>query len=185
VSSAADTPAATYAGAGAADPADAPASRRHPLRTLSYLVLLLSAMLLVGVVVAGANGMRIRVEQTGSMSPALEPGDMVLVRQVPVADIRAGDVIGVRDSRGKVIVHRVKTIETRPTTLRVSTQGDANPTGETWLIARTDQVALVKGSVPHLGSVIDAAKAPYAAIVVLLAGLLLAAGALRSIWSRP
>ena len=184
MTSAADTQAATFAGGDAVDPADTP-SRRQPLRTLSYLVLLLSAMLLVGVVVAGANGMRIRVEQTGSMSPALEPGDLVLVRQIPIADVRVGDVIGVRAASGRVIVHRVRSIETEPGILNVRTQGDANPTGENWSISRTDQVALVKGSLPYVGSVINFVKAPYAAIIVLLAGLLLAAGALRAIWSKP
>lgn len=152
---------------------------------LSGALLLLCAMLLVAVVAAGANGLRVRVEQTGSMAPALQPGDLVLVKQTAVDAIRIGDVIGVRTPAGQVIVHRVKRIDGLGGSLRVTTQGDANPTSEGWTIPRGSEVALVRGSVPAVGGAVDAVKGPYAALAVLIAGLLLAVSQLRSIWSRP
>lgn len=153
-------------------------------RIVSTIVLLLSMMALVAVAVAGAGGIRVRVEQTGSMAPALHPGDLVLVRTTPIAAIHVGDVIGVRQTSGEVIVHRVERIDGDGGFLRVHTRGDANPTGEDWQIPRTGSVALVRGSVPHVGAVVDALKGPVAAIVVLIAGLLLAISALRSVWRR-
>lgn len=158
---------------------------RRAARFTSTFLLLLAAMALVAVVVAGANGMRIRVEQTGSMAPALQPGDLVIVRQTPIEAVRVGDVIGVRTQMGQVIVHRVKRLAGAPGALRVTTQGDANPTGEDWTIRKGSQVALVRGSVPELGAVVDAVKGPFVAFAVLIAGLLLALAQLRSIWSRP
>ena len=152
---------------------------------VSTFLLLIAAMALVAVAVAGANGMRIRVEQTGSMAPALQPGDLVIVRQTPVEAVRVGDVIGVRSELGQVIVHRVKRIAGAPGALRVTTQGDANPTGEQWTIRTGSQVALVRGSVPQIGTVVDAVKGPFAAFAVLIAGLLLALAQLRTIWGRP
>lgn len=154
-------------------------------RIISTAILLVAAMALIAVVVAGANGIRIRVEQTGSMAPALHPGDLVLVAQTPIDTIRTGDVIGVRSASGAVIVHRVKRLDGLGSALRVTTQGDANPTSESWTIRRGESVALVRGSVPAVGSVVDALKGPWIAVVVLLAGLALAAAQLRSIWSRP
>lgn len=152
---------------------------------LSTILLLLTAMALVAVVVAAANGLRIRVEQTGSMAPALRPGDLVIVRQTPIEAVRVGDVIGVRTSMGQVIVHRVKRLAGVAGALQVTTQGDANPTSEQWTIRNGSQVALVRGSVPAVGSAVDAVKGPFAAFAVLIAGLLLALAQLRSIWTRP
>lgn len=154
-------------------------------RTISALLLLTSAMALVAVLVAGANGVRVRVEQTGSMAPMIHPGDLVLVRQTPVSGVRVGDVIGVRTQLGQVIVHRVRSIEVGASSIRIRTQGDANPTGEDWTLARGSDVVLVQGVVPKVGDVVDALKGPVAALVVLMAGLLLAMSQLRSIWSRP
>lgn len=153
-------------------------------RILSSLLLLLSLMALVAVVVAGLSGIRVRVEQTGSMAPALHPGDLVLVRTTPVSAIRIGDVIGVRDASGRVIVHRVERLDGDAGFIRVHTRGDANPTGEDWRIPRAADVALVEGKLPRLGAVVDAAKGPVAALIVLIAGVLLAISALRAVWRR-
>lgn len=178
--------------AAATTPAPAPAVRRSQASSLqrfgqiaSTVLLLVAAMALIAVLVAGANGLRVRVEQTGSMAPAIQPGDLVIVRQTPIEAIRIGDVIGVQTAAGAVIVHRVKQLDAAPGALRVTTQGDANPTSEDWTIPRTDQVALVRGVVPELGRGVDALKGPLAALAVLLAGLILAMTQLRSIWKRP
>lgn len=153
-------------------------------RLLSTAVLLVAAMALVAVLVAAANGVRVRVEQTGSMAPQLQPGDLVLVRQTPLTDIRVGDVIGVRSSSGAVIVHRVQRLDGAGAALRVTTKGDANPTSEQWTLQRTSDVALVRGKVPALGTAVDALKGPLAALIVMLAALILAVAQLRRIWSR-
>jgi signal peptidase I len=154
-------------------------------RTISTMLLLAAAMALAAVIAAGASGVRVRVEQTGSMAPALKPGDLVLVRSTPIDEIVIGDVIGVRQQTGRVIVHRVERLDGAGAFVRVHTRGDANPTGEDWTIGRQDDVALVKGRVPAVGTVVDAVQGPAAAIAVILAALLLAVAALRAVWKRP
>jgi signal peptidase len=153
-------------------------------RIFSTLLLLLAAMALAAVIAAGASGVRVRVERTGSMAPVLHPGDLVLVRSTPIDRVRIGDVIGVRQTSGQVIVHRVERIDGAQGFLRVHTRGDANPTGEDWQIPRGGSVALVKGSVPHVGTVVTAIKGPAAAIAMIVAALLLAFSALRAVWKR-
>lgn len=170
-----------------APPVAAPAAPALPVRVgrvLSTAVLVAAAMLLVAVIVAGANGLRVRVEQTGSMAPALQPGDLVIVRQTPIERIQVGDVIGVRNASGAVIVHRVQRVNGLGGSLQVTTKGDANPTSETWTLSRGADVALVRGSIPEAGRVVDALKGPLAALAVLLAALILAIAHLRRIWSR-
>lgn len=167
----------------AAPPRPARGARRAG-RILSSLLLLISLMALVAVIVAGIAGIRVRVEQTGSMAPALRPGDLVLVRTTPISAVGIGDVIGVRDASGRVIVHRVERLDGEAGFIRVHTRGDANPTGEDWRIPRAADVALVEGKLPRLGTIVDAAKGPVAAVVVLIAGFLLAISALRAVWRR-
>lgn len=173
---------------GAPSVATAPPRRRSRASQAGSLLsgglLLVALLLLVAVVVAGANGLRVRVEQTGSMAPAIQPGDLVVVQQTPITSIRPGDVIGVRNSSGAVIVHRVERIDGAGAALRVTTQGDANPTSENWTLNRTAEVALVRGTFPDAGSIVDALKGPLIAIIVLIAALILAVSQLRSIWSR-
>lgn len=170
-----------------APPVAAPATPALPVRAgriLSMGLLIFAAMLLVAVLVAGANGLRVRVEQTGSMAPAIQTGDLVIVRQTPLTEIRPGDVIGVKNSSNAVIVHRVQRIDGAGSALRVTTKGDANPTSESWTLQRTADVALVRGTVPSAGSAVDALKGPLVALVVLIAALILAVTQLRRIWSR-
>ncbi len=160
------------------------AGRTGPV--LSTVLLLVAAMLLVAVLAGMANGLRIRVEQTGSMAPVLQPGDLVVIQQTPLSAIRVDDVIGVRGPGGAVIVHRVKRIDGAGAgALRVTTQGDANPSSEQWTLQRGSEVALVRGTVPAAGAVVDAVKGPLVAVIVMLAALILAGSQLRRIWSRP
>lgn len=151
---------------------------------LSSVLLVLSLMALTAVAVAGLSGVRVRVEQSGSMEPALSTGDLVLVRATAIEQIRPRDIIGVRSPTGRVIVHRVERLDGVPAGVRVATKGDANPTGEEWTIPRGASVALVVGSVPAVGHVVNATRGPGLAILVMLAALLLAGFALRAVWSR-
>ena len=59
-----------------------------------------------------------------SMEPALEKGDLVIVREgVPPEDIRIGDIV--KHSKGGLpIIHRVATLETTPSGVVITTQGD-------------------------------------------------------------
>lgn len=159
-------------------------SRGRLGKVVSTIVLLISLMALTGVAVAGLSGIRVRVEQSGSMEPALSTGDLVLVRSTAIEQIRPGEVIGVRSPTGRVIVHRVERLDGAPAGVRVATKGDANPTGEEWTIPRGASVALVVGSVPAIGTAVNALQGPVLAVLVMLAALLLAFSALRAVWRR-
>ncbi len=68
-----------------------------------------------------------RVEST-SMLPTLEPGDLVVLANVPISDVKLGDVIVyehpcVADPRVDLVVHRVVDI----TSNGLITKGDNNP----------------------------------------------------------
>lgn len=151
-------------------------------------VLLVLSVLLALVAGAGAAaGYRGAVILTGSMEPALSPGDLVVVRRMPAADIRAGQIVSFRDDKhGVTITHRVTAV--RPAAhgarLAVTTQGDANNAAEHWTTTPEATVGRVVATLPHVGRVTNWTGSPTGRVLVLgIIGVLVAGLALRKIWS--
>jgi len=172
-------------GAGAAPRSAGP---RWPSAAAS--VLLWSTVLLALTVAAGAAlGVRTAVVLTGSMEPALSPGDMIVTQRVPAAEARTGDIISFASPReaGVVITHRVRKIGAgRDGRIAFVTQGDANNTPERWTIARDGTVGRVRGVLPGAGALTGWTGDPALRLLIfglLGAGLLLVG--LRWIWRRP
>jgi len=89
---------------------------------------------------------------SGSMKPALEVGDLVIVQGVPASEIKEGDII-VFNKPGEEshTIHRVTTIETLANgTIRFKTKGDANPTEDPWIPEQNVQ-GRVLYRIPYIG----------------------------------
>jgi signal peptidase I len=149
-------------------------------------VLLGVCVLLAMIVAAGAAlGYRGQVVLSGSMRPALEPGDMIVAHRMPASEIRIGQVISFAapgDSR--TLTHRVTKVRELPSgMIAVTTRGDANNVSERWKIAPTGTVGEVTASVPRLGLATRWAAEPSSRLAVFaLIGLLLAGLGLRWVW---
>ena len=134
-------------------------------------------------------GYRTMTMLTGSMDPAIEPGDVTVVTPVAVEDVTEGMVITYHQPIGdrSLITHRVVEVE-KSTDGRVSvrTKGDANEAVDPWTATLEGDTAYqVRAVVPELGHVIQALRAPVIT-QALLYGVpaLLAGWVLLSIW-RP
>lgn len=90
------------------------------LSGLAGLVLLLIA---AGLHIGGWRALSV---QTGSMRPAINPGDMVLVKRVPISALKNGDVITYINPKNKkqTITHRIVSVKKQSPQLIV--KGDAN-----------------------------------------------------------
>ncbi|MGK3958157.1 signal peptidase I [Arthrobacter sp. R4] len=126
---------------------------------------------------------------TGSMSPLINPGDVVVTVPTPISEIRVGDIITyhipVEDHR--VETHRVAEVLTNADgSMAVRTKGDANRGADPWTAtlqgATVDQHVL---TVPYVGQAIRNLRQPlvlntlmYGAPAVLVIGLL------GSIWRK-
>lgn len=101
---------------------------------------------------------------TGSMSPLINPGDIVITHPLPVADIKVGDIITyhipVEDQR--VETHRVTAITAKPDgTFVVQTKGDANNGNDPWLATiSTPTVDRHVLTIPHVGEAIRTIRQP-------------------------
>jgi signal peptidase I len=127
---------------------------------------------------------------TGSMSPGINSGDVVVSVKTPVAELKVGDVItySIPIDDHHIETHRVMSIERDDAgTTSVTTKGDANPGLDPWSAVLTqDYIYTQAGVVPHLGDVIRALRQPFVQPVILYGGsVLLVVVLLTSIWRKP
>lgn len=172
MSAALNSPALPLNGAGPGDDAGPRSGTHNAAKVLRRIMSgLASAVLVLAVTafLALAIGPRVLGYQTstmltGSMSPLINPGDIVITRPVPVTDINVGDIITyhipVEDQR--VETHRVTQIAARPDgTVVVQTKGDANNGADPWLATiSTPTIDRHILTIPYAGEAIRAIRQP-------------------------
>jgi signal peptidase I len=93
---------------------------------------LLTLLALIGIamtavtVLAAHTGLQPLVVKSGSMEPTIHTGAMVLVREIPAAEIRVGDVLAVERPDHTRVTHRVVSVEHNGPTASLTLKGDAN-----------------------------------------------------------
>jgi signal peptidase len=192
-------PAASVPGHGrrrASTPA-APAKRtaRKPLAAVGRAVLtltLVSAALLFLFLAVGPRFLNYQTSTmlTGSMSPGINPGDVVVSVRTPVSELKVGDVItySIPVDDHRIETHRVAGINRDAAgAASVTTKGDANPGADPWTaVLSEDYVYTTVGVVPYLGDGIRALRQPLVQSTLLYgAPALLVVLLLASIWGKP
>jgi signal peptidase len=126
---------------------------------------------------------------TGSMSPLINPGDVVVTMPAPVSEIRAGDIITyhipVEDRR--VVTHRLTEVTANPDgTTAVRTKGDANSGVDPWTAVISGQtVDRHVATIPHAGAVIQAVRQPMVLNILMYgAPAVLVVAMLAKIWGK-
>lgn len=107
---------------------------------------------------------------SGSMEPGIMTGDLLIDRPVPTSDIEVGDVVSIQSAlTGKLVTHRVISIEQRDGAWEVQMHGDANaePDLETYIVG--DEVLTPVVQVPMAGKVVSKMMEPAVAFPVLVA----------------
>lgn len=114
---------------------------------------------------------------TASMTPAIAPGDVVIVDERDPAAIAEGDVITfVRGDSEVPVTHRVVGVTTTGGEVAFETKGDANGAPDAALVPGANVLGVVAITVPYLGYAIQFADSPvgFALLVVVPFGLLVA-----------
>jgi signal peptidase len=119
---------------------------------------------------------------TPSMTPAIEPGDVVIVAERDPATVVEGDVITfARGTSDVPVTHRVTGVVETADGLAFETQGDANEGPDPGLVPAANLVGVVALTIPYIGYVVQFAgtRAGFVALVLLPFGLL----AVTEVWS--
>ena len=134
-------------------------------------------------------GYRTLTMLTGSMSPEIDPGDVVVVTPLATAEVTKGMVITYHIPVGNhdLITHRVIAVtHDADGAVTINTKGDANKAADPWTATLQGGTAYqVRGVVPAIGNVIRMLRTPGVTDALLYgAPALLAGWLLLSIW-RP
>jgi signal peptidase len=142
---------------------------------------------LVAAVAPQLAGYRSFTVRSGSMTPAIETGDVVVTAPISPLGARVGDVVTFVDPEGtgKLFSHRVQSVRAVGGEVAFVTRGDANTSTERWRVPADGSIGRVAYRIPKVGyalSYIDGAPARLALIAI--PALLLLWTALARIW-RP
>lgn len=168
-----------------ADRALGSALARGADRLLSSITAL-AAVALVTLGVAAVLGIHPRIEQSGSMSPVLRPGDLLFVRTMHPASARRGEIVTFRDpGRDIELTHRVVSVHRQGASIAFVTRGDANIATESWTVPASGTIGREVYAVSGVGAAIDALRGAPLVIAAWLAAPFLLLALLRRIWRRP
>ena len=93
------------------------------------------------------SGWRMFIVHTGSMTPNIPSGDLVIDR--PASSVRTGEVITFAKAPGQYTTHRVAAI----TSHGIETRGDANPSNDFGYVTRPEIAGRVVAAIPYAGFV--------------------------------
>lgn len=153
---------------------------RKMIRGAGYLVTMMMILLLVVSLVvlfmAKMNpgqvpslfGFRTLSVLSGSMRPAIQPGDAILVRDCDLENIQVGDVITYRLDSSTLVTHRVTAILRQGGSLLLKTKGDANPSEDENLIFREQLVGKMVHRLPYGGYAAKFARGPLGLVVLVV-----------------
>lgn len=163
--------------------------RRRPWRLVRRAVVWTATAAALGLILSvtapALVGYRSLVVLSGSMSPAIGTGDVVVERPVSPLDLRVGDVVTFQDPdrAGRAVTHRIRDVRVRGAAVDVTTRGDANGTVERWSVASSGRVGRVVYHVWKIGYVLVWLRTPLGRLLFLvLPALGLVALELRRIW---
>jgi len=106
---------------------------------------------------------------SGSMSPALEVGDMVIVQGVPPSSIKVGDIIVFDSPENVRTIHRVIEIQALPNgTLQFKTKGDANKIEDPYMTPEQNVHGRVLFKIPWLGWFVLIPMIPFTIAIILI-----------------
>jgi signal peptidase len=131
----------------------APVAARLVVRAAFASVLLGLVTLVVGPRLVPFQAFYVR---SGSMSPSIPVGALVIATPASAADLRPGDVIVFRrpDRPGMMVVHRITAVEATPAGPVFVTKGDANAGVDGWQVPASGDGWRAVYSVGHAGFVV-------------------------------
>jgi signal peptidase I len=161
------------------------------VRRLRMLVLWIALGLLFGTLLAAVApqlaGFRSFTVRSGSMTPAIETGDVVVTKPISPLAARVGDVVTFvdPDGTGKLFSHRVQSVRAVGDEVAFVTRGDANTSTERWRVPADGSVGRVAYRIPKIGYALSWVDSPPARLALIaIPALLLLWAALLRIW-RP
>jgi signal peptidase I len=105
---------------------------------------------------------------TGSMRPAIDPGDMIVIKSVKPENIKIDDVVTYRTSSNILITHRVIEIKDENGKAMFRTKGDANNVEDEKLVSESNIIGKKAFIIPYGGYVAQFMRSKYGIILIVV-----------------
>jgi signal peptidase len=126
-------------------------------------------------------GLRSMTVLTGSMRPAIQPGDLVIIRNINSEKVRKGDIVTYAKSKGFYITHRVADISRKDGKLQFTMKGDANNINDSEPIAPEQLIGSMLLKVPYGGYAAYFLRSPVGlTLLVLIPVIFILGGYIKS-----
>lgn len=126
---------------------------RYNNRKLVLYSVITFALLTIVLLTSGLFTYQALTIGSGSMSPAIEKGDVIILKGMKneeVRKIKKGDVL-VYNHDNKIIVHRVIKKSNNGKTISFKTKGDYNNAKDSWTVKQEDVIGIVKFRIRWVG----------------------------------
>jgi len=149
-----------------------------PKRLIASLTLIVFILLLFLYVIFPTmqGSMHFLTVLSGSMTPGINPGDIVVSTEINPEEIKINDIItfAYLENPNKCITHRVVNITNENSIIEFQTQGDANEEPDQKIVQSEELIGKVEVVIPYLGYLPYYAKSPIGFItLILIPGILI------------
>ncbi|MGL4106842.1 signal peptidase I [Clostridium sp. LP20] len=125
-------------------------------------------------------GYKFFVILTGSMSPTIEPGDLIVVKDLPKDEIKVDDIITFGKTTDSITTHRVKEVRAEDR-IKFITQGDANNIQDPAPVFEENVQGSVVKIIPRVGGTVKYIQENILMIMIIILILILAGIAIKEI----
>lgn len=154
-------------------------------RTSSF-ALILAALGVTVAFVGGLLGFRPYAIRSGSMTPALQVGDLIINRPELPMRVHPRDVVTfIHPTLHESVTHRVVTVRQVGDEVEFITKGDANTSSESWRVPVDSHVGHMVLSVPRAGFAIRLFQRWMPVCGIVIFAIYLGVVLLRRIWRVP
>lgn len=110
---------------------------------------------------------------SGSMSPTINKGSLIIVREIEGEDVLPQDVITFRGDNGQYTTHRVVKIQ-QDDSIQFVTKGDANQVVDPVAVEEERLVGKVIFFIPYVGAILEIMKEnPIVLLTMVVAGVMI------------
>ena len=146
-------------------------SKRKLIKNIiSYIVIAVVFIFMVISILSNIGSFRYKFYDilTGSMSPTINPGSLIIVKEIDSNEIKEGDIITFKgSSTSNLTTHRVVEVIEKNNNIKFQTKGDANDVLDPMLVDEGLLVGKVIFDIPYMGKVMSFIN-QYRVIIVIL-----------------
>lgn len=113
---------------------------------------------------------RFLVVLSGSMSPAMDPGDVAVVTRIDPSELKVGDIVAYGDANNpkNIVSHRVVEVIDENGGISFRTKGDANEDPDPYVVRSSDVVGKVAFTIPFVGYIFHYAGKPVGFVLLII-----------------